>query len=613
MFSGARNAGPIGIVVGASSSGAEAEVQAASGSSSVGVFSTANHWSQASQVLDLDAGVTLVVLFEVTGHTNNQVIWGCGDATHGWFLIHSAGAGTTLSLFFRGAGGTNWIISSNVFIGYHCLAISRITGGSIRCSLDGAADFELVAIPIYTANSGTAKQFIGYDSGEGNFAGVNTRVLSCAALAQDSTGLERETFSDAVNGVDRYRLTDDVRLSASLLSELHFDRDWDGSASTVTSGLGATAFTLTKVGTGGGKVTIAPELRYQIKQNWIHDNGYFISLVTGIRRHSMFARTRFTTDATRMIIDCYSENPGSIIALVQQEDVGVKSGGTNQAGNSTGGLDLDTFNKLRAVDITLPAGSTKQIELIDGYQGIAAGIVKGIYPQFIRVPTTTPITPVIAVAPSRRAVIVCASESAHVGDSSANYTSPTYQCWPVLARVNIAASANANWTGTQVSVEGWGAKTWFEISGDSTKRSAFIAQVTPMLDGSAGTHANRLIFVLGIEDFKNNTIGSMATFETNVGTLMDAIHAALPSLEITIVLPTTVKNESTNNASGWNLPNVRTRLTTVQSTRTGFIALVDGTAFVSLANRNADSTNEWIFEVAGHVEYEGNFKTAMGY
>ncbi len=607
MFGGGGK--PFGFVAGGSSGG-EPDVQSAAGSASVGVFSTLNHWTQTSSVLDLGINTEIVVLFEVTGHANNQCIWGCGDATHGWFLIH--GTTNNLQLFLRGAGGTSWVLSTNLFLGYHCLALARTATGAIRCSLDGAADFELVASPTYTANLSTAKQFIGYDTGEANFAAVNTRVLACAVLATGGSSAEREDYSDAVNEVDRYRLTDSLRASASLLSELHFDRDWDGSASTVTAGLGATPYTFAKVGTGGGKNTIAPELRYSIKQDWVHDNGYWIELVTGIRRHSLFARTRFVTDATRMIVDCYSENPGAVTALIQQQDVGVKSGGTNQTGNSTGGLDLDTFNKLRAVDITLPAGSAKQIELIDGYQGILAGVVKGIYPQFIRVPATTPITPVIVTAPSRRAIIVCASESSLVADASGQ-TSPTYQCWPILARVNIAASANANWTGTQVSVEGWGAKTWFEIAGDSTKRAAFVAQVTPMLDGSAGTHANRLIFVLGIEDFKNNTIASMGAFETAVGALLDALNSALPSLEIIIVTPTTVKNETTNNVSGWNLVNLRTSLGTVQGTRTGFCALVNGSAFVSLANRNADSTNEWLFEIAGHAEYEAAFKTAMGY
>jgi hypothetical protein len=47
--------------------------------------------------------------------------------------------------------------------------------------------------------------------------------------------------------------------------------------------------------------------------------------------------------------------------------------------------------------------------------------------------------------------------------------------------------------------------------------------------------------------------------------------------------------------------------------RSSFCAIVDGTAWVSLANRNSDTAKELHFEAAGHIEYEGNFKAAMGY
>lgn len=607
MFGGGGK--PFAMALAAGGSNGEPAVQAAAGSASVGVFSTLNHWTQSSSVIDLIVGKTFVILFEVTGHANNQCIWGCGDGTHGWFLIH--GTTNNLLLFFRGAGGTSWQITGNLFLGYHSLAISRITGGSVRCSLDGAADFELVAAPTYTANLSTAKQFIGYNTGESNFAAVNSRVLSCAVLAQDSTSAEREEFSNAVNNVDRYQLGDSIRNSAALLSALHFDRDWDGSASTITAGLGATPYTFTKAGTGGGKVTIAPELRYAIYQDWVHDNGYWVQLATGIRRHSLFARTRFVTDATRMVVDCYATSSG----FVNQIDVGVKSNGTNQTGNHTGGADLDTFNKLRALDITLPAGTAKVIELIDGIQSIITGTgeVLGVFPQYIRVPATTPITPVIVTAPSRRAIICGDSLTCQLIDASGNIASSTYQAWTILARINIAATAAADWTGCQVSLESWGAKSWFEIAGDATKRAAFVAQVGPMLDGTAATFANRLIFTLGTNDFGFTTFVSLAAFETAAGALLDALNTAYPNLKITIVTPTTRKNEATNNPSGWNLPGLRTSLGTVQSTRSAFCALVDGSAFVSLANRNADTANELHFEAAGHVEYEAAFKTAMGY
>jgi hypothetical protein len=607
MFSGARNAGPFGIVS-AASVGAAPEVQASSGSASVGVFSSLNHWSQASQVIDLVPGITLDILFEVTGHANNQCLWGCADSTHGWFLIH--GTTNNLVLFFRGAGGGSWTISTNLFLGYHCLALSRITGGSVRCSLDGATDFELVASPTYTANLGTAKQFIGYDTGESNFAAVNSRVLSVAVLNQDSTSAERESFSNAVNNVDRYRLLDSLRTNSSLVSELHFDRDWDGSASTVTAGLGSAPYTLTRVGTGGGKNIIAPELRYLIKQEWVHDNGYWIQLVTGIRRHSQGARTRFTTDATRMIVDCYATNSG----FLNQVDVGVKSDGVKQTGNSTGGLDLDTFNKLRALDITLPAGAGKSIEIIDGIQSlnVSTGEVLGIFPQYIRVPATTPITPLIVTPPNRRIIVVSDSRAFQVLDVVTNITSATYQAWTMLAREDIAASIDANWTGCQLSLESYGSNSWAHIFGDSTKRATFVAQIGPMLDGTAGTHANRIVFDLGPNDFVSNTYASLGALESDVGAGLDATHSAYPSAEIFLLKPTAMKNETTNNASGWNLPGLRTSLGNVASTR-GWITLIDASSWVSLTNRDSDTAQQLHFEAAGHVEYKGNFKTAMGY
>lgn len=605
MFGSAR-AAVLGYVLACSSGGApDQEVSLAS--ASAGGFSSSNNWKTDDVGPDMSTSRTFVILFRRTGTANNQTLWGFSDATHGWFLIH--GNSNNLLLFFRGGGGTSWTISGNLFLGYHCLAISRMADGSVRYSLDGSTDAQLVASPTYTACIAGSDHFLGHNTIE-NFPGTNTEVLATAVIDAECTGAERETFAKSVNLLNRYHLRTEVTAHASLRHYHHF-QDWDGSSSSISGSLGSSPYTWTKAGTGGGKNTIAEEIRYRIKQNWMHDNGYWIELATGIRRHSLFARTRFTTDATKLVVDTYATNSG----FTNQIDIGVKSNAVNQTGNHTGGLDLDVFDQLRTLDMSLPAGTAKSVELIDGIQSynIGPGTVLGVFPQYIRVPSTTPITPVFYTSPLRRLVIVGDSLTCQLTDSSANISSSTYQAWTILARNFLAGTTDPAWTGTQVSLESWGSKSWSEIASDSTKRATFVSQVGPMLDGTASTYANRIAFALGTNDYGLGLYTSVATLETDVGLLMDSLHSAYPNLEITIITPTMRKNETvTIGAPAWNLPGLRTALVNVAATRS-WIRLVVGQGFVGLLNRNVDTANELHFERDGHIEYEGWFGRAMGY
>jgi len=584
----------------------EPDQQISEASSSVGTLSSLNHWKKSAQILNLDPGTTIVELFEVTGHANNQCIWGCGDATHGWFLVH--GSSNNLVLFFRGAGGGSWTISSNLYLGIHCLALTRKLDGSVWYSLDGGPDTQLVAAPTYTSVV-SGDQFVGYDTGEANFAATNSRVLALAVYNSELSGTTRQQFSDSVNLLNRYRLRDECRTNSNLVSEIHFDRDWNGSAASVTGGLGSSPHTLDKVGTGGGKVAIEAEIRYRIQQEWVHDNGYWVSLAIGIRRHSQGARTLFRTDATKLVVDVYATNSG----FVNQIDVGVRCNGVAVTGNATGGVDLDVFNTLRAADCTLPGGTNKLVELIDGIQSYQTGTgdVLGVFPQYIRVPVSTPITPVIVSAPQRRLVVVQDSLATQGSDSSANLNSSTYLGWVYQARLRIAASVDPTWAGCQVSLEAWGSKAWSQIASSAPLRSAFVAQVGPMLDGTAAAHANRILFALGTNDYGLNTYASLATFEADVGALLDLLHATYPNVEVFLALPTRRLNETTNNGSTWNLVQLRTSLENVCASRP-WIRLLRAQDWVSIQNRDTDG-QQLHWEVAGHTEYEGNAGRALGY
>jgi len=116
-----------------------------------------------------------------------------------------------------------------------------------------------------------------------------------------------------------------------------------------------------------------------------------------------------------------------------------------------------------------------------------------------------------------------------------------------------------------------------------------------------GTTSNWFWLALGTNDYSLNTYVLLATFEADLVALINGILGlGLPDTRIQVVSPTTRTNEAVNNASGWNLPNMRTAQSNVVATVADTqVTYVDGAAFVSAGNR-PDGLH---YNPAGHIEY----------
>ena len=140
--------------------------------------------------------------------------------------------------------------------------------------------------------------------------------------------------------------------------------------------------------------------------------------------------------------------------------------------------------------------------------------------------------------------------------------------------------------------------------------NATAASIAAELDG---TVSNVLWIQLGTNDYGASPI-TVANFQTYYGQLLDAIHALVPGASIYCQSPIQRISPSSEaaNGLGYTLPNYRTAISTVVSTRTSFCTYVEGAAgaIVSNANMYTDGIH---LTTAGDAQYKAFIKTTLGY
>lgn len=569
----------------------------------IGVFSLLNYWAGAlGDGPDFSLGRTFVIAFWRSSAANNQTIWGFNTATSGWFLIH--GNARNLLLFYRGVGGGSSVLSSNLYFGLNVVAITRKLDGTVRFCLNGCSAVAVAAPGTYTAGGVLAVHAVGKNQGEVSLPATGSSVLAQAVIDAEATDAELQRWSGQANALDRWHLHPEIAAHGSLRWLANWE-DWDGASATF-AGTGASPYTLTRAGTGGGKTAMPAYLRYRIPRRSCFDNGYWENLGGGRIRHSVFANSRFVSSAVDvvdgpagLIVDLYVTQVG----VVANSNAGLSVNGTNLAANNVG-VEPDTVG-FRAIDCPgIPAGAGKAFVVTDGSQSQATpGAFTVVAAQYVRVPATTPLAWTPEPVPTHVVVNVSESLFVQVGGITdvAGVKGPPYQAWPMLERANWSASR-------RVVCEGWGFGTWFERIGSASSRAAFLAQMQRVADASV---SNWFWLALGTNDFGLNTYSSLVTFEADLVSFLGSLSAlGLPDFQAFVASPTTRTGEGTPNGSGFTLPDFRTAMSNAVTTLADpNVSYVEASAYVSAGNR-PDGLH---FNPAGHVEYEAAMRLVLGY
>jgi hypothetical protein len=267
-----------------------------------------------------------------------------------------------------------------------------------------------------------------------------------------------------------------------------------------------------------------------------------------------------------------------------------------------GGPQVFTYSGLGA--------GTKTLEFINGPAADHSfgGTQRSVQILGVRIPKSAAFSVVAPSAPTKRILAKGTSITVGQAASSGANRSTTYQGTFMLMRANALASVSGPFAGAHLSVDAAGSGQWFDIAGDAGKRTAAVARIVAHMDG---TLLNLIIF----DGYETNDYGSAAwsaaALETGVGALIDAIHTALPLTTILLVTATTRINEGNVNGAGSNLPNYRTGIINVQSTRSAYSTLVNGPSLVTFpTNMMPDGLH---LTTTGQAEKETNLRPFVGY
>lgn len=549
---------------------APAPAATSTASASIGPFATSSDRLSVtgSGGPNLGASKSIGVLFEMYERVRKGVaetIWSYADATSGWYLTLD---GNTNNLTLITAGGTTYTYTGGpVSAGLHCIWITVTAGSAIRISVDGQNASQLSATLTYTNGSASARNVIGGLNTAVNATGfplTGGRVLGTAYIGAALSDANLQSYSNVVNQTERYLWPAAVTGHASAVSVWHAT-DWDGSSGTTTAGFGSAPTTWTKAGSVS-KNTIKAEYIYTLTDAMFSDaaastsqtyqNGGTYSL------RNSFARVQFASASpTRIVVGVAAD--GAVLGSgTAWPNVALRVDGV-PTGAQYGGAQANEAGLFRQVDFmpgTFQAGSA--FELTDGlvmrtsFTGVARSAAGA---QTIRVPTDAPITAITTPTAAANRLIV-------MGDSiteGSGLSNSGIAAWPMLVRADR----------TEVTSDGIGTGRAYELMKDSPSITATVARLTALCDG---TSSNKLWFAYGINDWANTPAQTAANFGTSLGALMDAIHAALPSLTIYLQTPISRSSESANT-NGDTLGAYRTQIATVQSTRSSYITLVDGT------------------------------------
>ena len=290
--------------------------------------------------------------------------------------------------------------------------------------------------------------------------------------------------------------------------------------------------------------------------------------VTGHIYTSTFAEAIYDTSATSITINSDNDLYTAFPALTE---IGLYVNNVFQT-VLPGGLGA------KSNVVALSAGA-KRIRLVNGLQSLTGGSVKGTY--LVSISANAGLAPITKTTANR---LLIYGDSIIVGDGS---TSPTGQAWPMLVR---AITTNS------VAAEGWGSRRLYDDASDSTKRAAFVSLVQSY-------NPTTLYMECVHNDWFLGGWVTPTAFGTGLGAVLDALHAAMPSLAI-YLQGALFRNPDFTSTEGYTLANFRAQQVSVAGAR-GWVNYVDALPWVDSFSLN-DAVHPNIdghFGIAQYVKY----------
>jgi lysophospholipase L1-like esterase len=312
----------------------------------------------------------------------------------------------------------------------------------------------------------------------------------------------------------------------------------------------------------------------------------------------IFGDISLTSNTTRLVIEAVAD-AGALTGCI---DIMVLQDGSF-LGN---GVEFDErtdlmpsgSDGLRARDVVGLSGS-HTYRISNGIKLSTAGLVRQVAIQGIRYDIDASISVAAVSAPTKRCVLDGDSITYNNAATAGSNQSPRAQAWNQLRRATYESG------GGSLHLISWGGKKYFDICGDSTKRTAYITTILEALDG---TSSNKLYIALGTNDY-NGTNWSAANMQTGLNSLVTLmstqVYGVIPSFTLVLQSPI-ARTTETANGFGDTCAAYRTAISNVAAAFPAFATYQDGKADATHLISPANLTDGVHINTAGHAEYNTN-------
>lgn len=289
-----------------------------------------------------------------------------------------------------------------------------------------------------------------------------------------------------------------------------------------------------------------------------HDSTEEETLVGDVKRHNPLARIVLTTTGTDLELVYVSDG----VATANIRHIAVFSNGALVEDVAT-----TADSAPHTVNVTLPGGS-QTVEIWEGPQlGVEPTATSGGIITSVEVTDAT-MTIVEPTPPAHRVVVY--------GDSiSQGYPLTLEKGWTALLRLDGTFDG-------QVTIYGAVARQFYQDTVTTTVPTLATKLAAMLADVSSGG-VEDLIIAIGTNDWGDGA-HFVSYYEDNIADLVDAIHLARPDATIRLLSPIVRQDEEVPNVRGETLPQYRTALSTIASTRGPWCVYYDASAVLALGD-----------------------------
>jgi lysophospholipase L1-like esterase len=289
-----------------------------------------------------------------------------------------------------------------------------------------------------------------------------------------------------------------------------------------------------------------------------HDSTDEKTLTGSVKRHNSFARLKLQTSGTTLRI-------GYVANFASNSWLTVSINGVVQA------VTLTSDGSAHTTDVMLPAGPLKNVEIWEGPQFgpsepnvTSGGVVTSLEALDDKLFIIRP------KAPSRRVVVY--------GDSiSQGYPVQPQASW--VGGIRLSPS----FVGGGITSYGFGGRAIY-LDYLTLGLAAIAAILASGLNDVQSGGRQDLVVAIGTNDWGTVPDTGVASFQTRIATLVDLVHASVPTARIQLVSPIVRNGEATPNANGDTLSAYRTAMSNVASTRSSFCHYWDASSVLTLAD-----------------------------